>query len=804
MAVPKAESSYIYGMHDRGGEHLMLVNGQAKGWVLVTEEIRANPNDMGGSNYTDLADKGLGVIVRLNHAYGSDGTIPLSSKYQDFAQRVGNFVSRSPGAHIWIIGNEMNLEREQPRKPGSNEAEPITPRRYATCYKLCRDAIRRLAGHRNDQVLVGAIGPWNPETPYDADPQGQYPANKIPGGPPNYPYFGFYGDYIKYLRDILTVIGPDNCDGLAIHAYTHGVDPKLVFSDQKMGPPFDKYNFHFRTYRDQMNIVPPAFRHLPVYLTEIDEDDAWEDANRGWVKNAYKEINDWNQAGNQQIRAAILYRWPKHDKWNIDGKLKVQDDFREAITFNYQWNAELAAARTATTLPVEIAMPASTVPVANRPPYRTRYTGHNTPATVPAGQTLNLSVAVQNVGGMTWTQGGTTPFRLGFQWYNAAGQMLTFPSQLDFHTTLPTDVPPDGAITIQARLRTPDVPGVYQLRWDMIQEQVTWFTSQGDQGLLISPINVTTALPVEIAPTPTSVPVPTPTPTPTALIQIQDVSASLPRSATQQYPTRSRSAIRRLIINHTATPANVTVQRVAEFQVNNRNLPGITYHYCVTAAGQVFQTQPLEVAASHAGNFSGESVGVCLIGNFTDATPPQAQLDATAALLAQLAVQLGIPASQIFGYSDLVKTASPGATWPTWKGPLLAKVQSLMAAGVSAPTPTPIPTPVPTPAPAAAKPIEHYLLFWHQGSGNWARWDLLGAFAYIDKFPVTIGFSIEEAKSARHVTIVGGTGGVPAQAEQILRAAGCQVERLAGASETETRQMLEQLATQGRRYRTLQ
>ncbi|MCQ3980339.1 MAG: hypothetical protein DPW09_43560, partial [Anaerolineae bacterium] len=580
MAVPKEESPFIYGMHDRGGEHLMLVDGKAKGWVLVTEEIRANPNDMGGSNYTDLADKGFGVIVRLNHAYGPDGTIPLASKYQDFAQRVANFVSKSPGAHIWIIGNEMNLEREQPRKPGSSEAEPITPRRYATCYKLCRDAIRRLPGHRKDQVIVGAIGPWNPETPYDADPEGKYPANKIPGGPGHYPYFGFFGDYIQYLRDILRVISPDECDGIAIHAYTHGVNPDLVFSDQKMGPPFAKYNYHFRTYKDQMEAIPRAFRHLPVYLTEMDEDEVWEDANRGWVKNAYKEINDWNKAGNQQIRCAILYRWPRHDKWHIDGKQGVQNDFREAIAFNYQWDPDAGPAEVSTTtstpLPVEITTPTPAVVVTNRPAYRTRYTGHNTPTTVQAGQTLNLSVAVQNVGSLTWTRSGATPFQLGFQWYNTSGQMVAFPPQLDFHSPLPADVPPDGGVLIQARLRTPDAPGVYQLRWDMIHEGVTWFTTQGDQGLLVSPVSVTTQ-PVQITPPPVSAP----TPTPTAFIQVQDVSASLPRSATQQYPTRARSAIRRLILHHTATPPEVTITRVAEFQVNNRNLPGITYHYCI-------------------------------------------------------------------------------------------------------------------------------------------------------------------------------------------------------------------------------
>ncbi len=798
MAVP-GESPYIYGMHDRGGEHLLRVDGKAKGWVLVTEEIRADPNNKSGSDYTDLTDKGLGVIVRLNHAYGSDGTIPLSNKYRDFAQRVANFVNNSQGAYIWIIGNEMNLEREQPRKPGSNEAEPITPRRYAECYKLCRDAVHRLPGHLKDQVIVGAIGPWNPETPYEADPEGKYPANKLAGGPGAYPYFGSYGDYIKYLRDILTTIGPDNCDGIAIHAYTHGCNPNLVFSDQKMGPPFAKYCYHFRTYRDQMQAIPSAFRDLPVYLTEMDEDDPWEDANNGWIKNAYKEINDWNKAGNQQIRAAILYRWPKHDKWYIDGKRGVQKDFSEALAFDYQWDASVSARAIPEIVTTTVGVATTTAPVSARPQYRTHYTSHNTPTAVAPGQTTTVTITLQNAGSLTWVSSGTNPVQLGFQWYNTAGQMLTFPAQLDFRTPLPAAVPPDGVVTLQARLRTPDAPGTYVLRWDLIHEGVTWFTSQGDQGLLVGAVKVA-SLPVEV-----SVPTTT-TPSATSpLIQIQDISATLARSATQQYPTRARTAIRRIILHHTVTPATVTIQRIAEHQVQKQNLPGIRCHFAVTAQGQVFQTQPLEVASNHAGDFSGDSVGIYLIGDFTSAAPPQSQLEAAAALLAQLALQLGLNTGQMFGYSELVKTASPGATFPTWKGSLIARAQNLMAAPITAPvtTPTPVATPTPTvtPTPAAAKPIEHYMLFWHRGAGNWAKWDLWGAFTYLERFPVTIGFSVEEAKAAKRVTIVGGVGGVPAEAERILQAAGCQVERIAGATETETRQMLEQLAAQGKRFK---
>ncbi|MCB0222788.1 MAG: hypothetical protein KDI02_03800, partial [Anaerolineae bacterium] len=153
MAVPYGENQYIYGLHDPGGENLLMHEGKAKGWVLVTEEIRANPVDSSGKGdfYKRLADQGFGVIVRLNHAYGPDGTIPLQAKYRDFARRAANFVRNSPGAHIWIIGNEINFEREQPRlSPGNPQAERITPRRYAECYKLCRQAIKAVPGHDKD------------------------------------------------------------------------------------------------------------------------------------------------------------------------------------------------------------------------------------------------------------------------------------------------------------------------------------------------------------------------------------------------------------------------------------------------------------------------------------------------------------------------------------------------------------------------------------------------------------------------------------------------------------------------------
>jgi hypothetical protein len=354
------ESKYIFGMHDPGGEQHMG-EMQRKGWVLFTEATGSDPNATDGGDYTRWSNNGYGVIVRLNNGYNPSGTIPHPTQYEAFARRCGNFARASRGAHIWIIGNEMNYQVEWPRlhaaqrdlfsgrsaAPPSNQDElraspgrfsalfanliqtrsghdgdPITPEKYARCYKLCRQQIRQQPGHENDQVLIGAVAPWNIDTRYEGNPS---------------------GDWIQYLADLLALLGPNECDGITIHTYTHGTDPALIHDAARMNPPFQNRHYHFFTYRDFMGAIPANMRHLPVYLTEMDQDDPWEDANRGWVKLAYGEINWWNsQPGNQQIRAAILYRWPRYDRWYIEGKEGVIADFREAMQNDYRWKPSAA------------------------------------------------------------------------------------------------------------------------------------------------------------------------------------------------------------------------------------------------------------------------------------------------------------------------------------------------------------------------------------------------------------------------------------------------------------------------------
>jgi len=309
----KGESPYIFGLHDRGGEHLMAWANR-KGWILCTEEVGRDSANWSSRSYADLADGGYGVIVRLNHGYHEQGTLPRSEYYDDFAERCGNYVERSKGCHIWIIGNEPNLAAERPGGPANGE--PITPAKYVRAFGACREEIRRRPGHDADQVVMAAVGPWNVQT--------TYPGN-------------LNGDWIIYFQDILGGLA-GAVDGIAIHTYARDSDPASLASDARMDPPFQNRRKAFRTYIDFAEAIPLELRHLPLYLTETNQNTAWPNASTGWIQEAYGEIARWNDNPlNQKIRCMLLYRWDKQDMWYLKGKNRALDDFRDAMRNDYRW-----------------------------------------------------------------------------------------------------------------------------------------------------------------------------------------------------------------------------------------------------------------------------------------------------------------------------------------------------------------------------------------------------------------------------------------------------------------------------------
>lgn len=717
MPRPLLDSPFIFGIYEPGGEHYMVDAGRP-GWIVFSEAVGHDPEDRSGVDYTAYSDKGFGIIVRLNHGYEPDGTLPHSSQYEQFARRVANFVATSRGCKIWVIGNEMNYAIERPgvkvdwsrhrsvRTGPAEDADPqrrglavrfttlpdnsreirttraamvspgevLTPELYSRAYRLCREAIHRTAGHEDDLVLIGAVAPWNTQT--------IYPGNAN-------------GDWVQYFQDILTTLGPANCDGFAMHAYTHGADPALVSSPTKLAPPFQNRHQQFRTYTDFMLAVPANMRHLAVFLTEVGQTQPWEDVANGWVEAMYSEVDGWNrQPGNQQIRAACLYRWPKLDRWYIAGKTGVEMGFRGALANDFRWRgseptlvsdaepAEQVVPEVAPTAPTpEVVAPVAAEPSGPRrrqrppktpPAYLIEWGSDIFPARLVAGQTTTATITVKNAGTLTWSWGGGNPVRLGYRYYRNRKLLPMSPAK-DLRTDIPADVAPGETVTLEARVALPDEAGNYTLEVDLVQEGVSWFKDQGSPALTRW-LTVEALSPEEqAAHSKTAVQLP--------VRLFTDISAQLPHSGAP-YARRNLNQIKYIVVSHTAAHPQLSLDRIARAHIR-RGYPGIAYDFIVDATGQILKVTELEDVAQPDQVWSEQGVNICLAGNFNQGPPPLPQLDAAGRLCAWLAQNLGMTADSIVGLGELIRSESPGETFyhgPTWKDVLTRQVRLHLAA----------------------------------------------------------------------------------------------------------------------------
>lgn len=262
-----------------------------------------------------------------------------------------------------------------------------------------------------------------------------------------------------------------------------------------------------------------------------------------------------------------------------------------------------------------------------------------------------------------------------------------------------------------------------------------------------------------------------------------------------------------IVVHHTDTAKTTTVQQIAQYHVYGERKsasgdiikaqwPGVGYHFIISPDGVIHQCQRESTRSYHVGGDPNDySVAISLIGRFMtknydgtdrapeDRVPTPEQLRSAGRLAAWLAQEHDIPVEQIKGHRDVwpKATVCPGEHWKTglnWYPRLLEEVKAAQSSTGGLPR------------------MEIYLLLWDHG-GAWAESDWRSAQGYIAAFRPTAGFRADDALHAAHVVIVGGPAGVSGQDEARLRAAGCDVHRLAGADEADTRRMLDDLVRAG-------
>ncbi len=352
--LPTGLSPHIQGMHAAtlgddprtgGAIRGLFESRNKKGWIFFTEVCGRDPTGIHLDQGTRdrlwaWANRGYGVIVRLNNGYEPSGTLPRSKYYDGFAAAAARWAdlylkdsNLSQTEYTWTIqiANEQNNPREHPGGP-KRPKEHITPERYAEAFNKTYAQIKAVLP--NAIVCTGAVDPYN-----------YMPWRKQSEGPPPY-------SPIQYYDRMLEQIGA--LDGIILHAYLHGPDPSRVTGlarfGQGTGPLGDHY-FDFQIYRLFMERIPGKWKDAPVYITEMNHicrsraapecNDpnamGWSNKNRGIVREIFKELNRWNQTPHaQQIRCGLLYRW-SGDAWAIEDRQGVQEDFQQALEKDYRW-----------------------------------------------------------------------------------------------------------------------------------------------------------------------------------------------------------------------------------------------------------------------------------------------------------------------------------------------------------------------------------------------------------------------------------------------------------------------------------
>ncbi|MBI2774120.1 MAG: S8 family serine peptidase [Chloroflexi bacterium] len=96
-------------------------------------------------------------------------------------------------------------------------------------------------------------------------------------------------------------------------------------------------------------------------------------------------------------------------------------------------------------------------------------------ASFDASTTAPLGATVTNTGVTTWPAGGANPVRLSYHWLRD-GQVVVWDG---LRALLPADVPPGGKATLALPVMTPERPGTYLLRLELVQEGISWFSAFG-------------------------------------------------------------------------------------------------------------------------------------------------------------------------------------------------------------------------------------------------------------------------------------------------------------------------------------
>ena len=96
--------------------------------------------------------------------------------------------------------------------------------------------------------------------------------------------------------------------------------------------------------------------------------------------------------------------------------------------------------------------------------------------TIGIGQTVSVPVTITNTGQGIFPTLTSQPVDLGYHWYDLSGKTVAWDG---LRTKLPADLAKGQTVMLAAQVQSPPDAGSYSLRFDLVQEGVTWFSGRG-------------------------------------------------------------------------------------------------------------------------------------------------------------------------------------------------------------------------------------------------------------------------------------------------------------------------------------
>jgi len=151
----------------------------------------------------------------------------------------------------------------------------------------------------------------------------------------------------------------------------------------------------------------------------------------------------------------------------------------------------------------------------------------------------------------------------------------------------------------------------------------------------------------------------------------EDVSGQLLTHPEKAYPVRELAEIDTVVVHHSGPPTDqrCTLDAIAAWHVwgtsdHKVEWPGIAYDVVVYADGRAYLVKPPDLVGYHCGEWNTRSVGIVLVGDYSDSAPPDAQLEAARQVISWWRAQ-GL-VTQIKAHREIRPTACPGELWREW------------------------------------------------------------------------------------------------------------------------------------------